>query len=126
MPEETYNIYDLLNAMRERPALYIGRNSIALLDIYLSGYSEAMHERGVKDISQPPFTGFTAWNEKRLGRGNGPMGWSWLIARETLGKSPTKRRRSKGWPSESLKTANDAAALARFYELLDKYRSKTP
>ena len=124
MPEETYNIYDLLDAMRERPALYIERNSIAFLGIYLSGYREAMHEQGIKDISQPAFSEFTAWNEKRLGRGKEPMGWCWLIARETLGKPPTKRRRSKGWPSEALKTANDAAALIRFYELLDKYRAR--
>ena len=35
MPEETYNIYDLLDKMREKPAMYMGEKSLVRLQAHI-------------------------------------------------------------------------------------------
>ena len=124
MPEETYNIYDLLDKMHERPAMYLGSKSLIRMDAFLQGHKEAMHHRGIKDTAQPPFHGieFHDWVAVKLGYNYSEMGWCNAILFDTLGWTPKTRRKWERLTVRGVKLAEDAAALDRFYELLDEYR----
>ena len=123
MSEETFNIYDLLDEMRERPAMYLGVKSLRLLQAYTDGHMIALYERGLKETSSPPFyREFDDWMEKRLNYPEGSTGWCQLILADTLGWSPSEMH--WGRLAEAIKPADDAAAFNLFYELLDEYRRK--
>ncbi len=126
MPEETYNIYDLLDKMREKPAMYMGEKSLVRLQAHIYGYSYAMDNRGIKDVAQPPLGGieFHDWVAVKLGYTYSEMGWCNLILSEALGWTPKTRRKWERLRVRGVKPAEDAAAFDRFYELLDQYRCK--
>ena len=121
MPKETYNSYDLLDKMREKPAMYLGLKSLTRLEAFLNGYRYAAgYERGVKDIAHPAFNDFHDWTAARLGYESSTAGWCNIILADTLGWSPKHHKWAK--LMQSVKPADEAAALDRFYELLDEYR----
>lgn len=55
------NIYDLIDMMRERPAMYLGRMSIELMRIYLDAFRHAAREFGGLEPETPPFDEFNPW-----------------------------------------------------------------
>ena len=94
MPEETYNIYDLLDKMREKPALYLKRKSLTRLDAYVEGHRWALLDRGIKDVSEPAFFSieFSEWVAAKLGHSYSQVGWCNTILAATLGWSPKSKR----------------------------------
>ena len=128
MPEETYNIYDLLDKMREQPAMYLGVKSLIRLHAFVEGHHLALLERSVKDVSNPPFFAieFFDWVAVKLGYHSSEMGWCNAILADTLGRSPNRRGLWRRLGLRGVKPMEDAAALDRFYELLDEYRRNGP
>lgn len=123
MSEDTFNIYDLLDEMREKPAMYLGVKSLRLLQAYTDGHMFALYQRGLKETSSPPFyREFNDWTAERLGYEYSTAGWCNIILANTLGWSPKHHKWAK--LMQSVKPADEAAALDRFYELLDEYRRK--
>ncbi len=124
MPEEIYNIYDLLDMMREKPAMYLGVKSLIRLQAYIDGYNYAMNNCGLKDNSNPAFLRgirFYDWIAERFGYYESTAGWCNIILADTLGWSPEHHK----WSDliQSIKPTDDATALDRFYELLDEYKA---
>jgi len=127
MPEETYCIYDLLDEMRERPAMYTGQKSLIRLQAFISGYDYAMENRGIKDNCSPAFFRsimFHDWVAERLGYTTSVPGWCNIILAETLSWSP--EHHNWGKLTQAVQPADDAVALDRFYELLDEYKANPP
>lgn len=95
-------IYELLEAIRKRPAMYLGRPSISLLEAYLHGYCAGMQSHGLTASEALPFAAFNSWVIARLYPCERNSLWGWLILRACDG--------------------NEERAFDRFFEFLDEYR----
>jgi hypothetical protein len=98
-----YSIYDMLEEMRERPAMYIGSHSIVLMRAFLDGYKFAACRNDMVEDSHPEFSEFHDWVARRFGWNESTAGWANIILQET---------------------GNDeAAALDQFYLLIDEFKA---
>jgi hypothetical protein len=95
---EKENLYDLLDKMRERPAMYLGEASITCLEAFISGFNEGSNYEVPEN---PPFDGFNNFVGKFYGKYT-TAGWKNLILSDHYG--------------------NEKEALDRFFVLLDEYR----
>jgi hypothetical protein len=103
--EAAWTLYSLLDQVRQRPAMYIGQPSLTRLHIFLEGYGFALFKHQIKiAVESPPFDGFHDWTARRFGWRESTAGWCNIILQET---------------------GNDeSAALDRFFQLLDEFRSE--
>src|SRR5689334_18964738 len=98
-PTKPYKtVYELLDALRIRPGMFLGGKSIDLLQAFLSGLTFADLPSGT-----PSFWDFTQWFCVRARRQSSSFPWHHI--EESLG---TER------------------AVDAFFEYLDEYRSNTP
>jgi hypothetical protein len=98
MSEES--IYDILNAIRKKPGIYIATPSINRLDAFIVGYTAGLGRAGVGLRDKDHFHRFHDWIAQRLGFGGSASGWCNMI-----------RERS----------TSEADAFDRFYLLLDEF-----
>jgi hypothetical protein len=92
------NLYDSLDKMRERPAMYLGSHSITRMEAFISGFYEGSND----DITEnPPFDNFNDFVGKFYGKYT-TAGWKNLILADHYG--------------------DEIEALDRFFVLLDEYR----
>ena len=95
--ENTIRIYQLLSEIRKRPALYLGRLSLLILNAYIDGY---LHDKAEYDPASGRFMArFQIYVEKWY-HSNTTHGWAELI------------ELNEGTGDEGMKA---------FYKLLDKY-----
>lgn len=98
------DIYDILDALRKRPALYLGSNkskkSFISLIAFLSGLQIAQFKLKQIDEGEPSFRYFSSWITARVEGMSKTMAWEWMI---------------EEWGNET--------AFEKFFELLDEYRS---
>jgi hypothetical protein len=94
----------LLDAIRERPAMYMGERSLSALWHYLHGYIEALrfHDIATRDVLPPDFHDWVAY---RLHFYESTSGYRNMILK---------------------RVPDEAAALDRFFELLDDHRARKP
>jgi hypothetical protein len=94
----------LLDAIRERPAMYMGERSLSALWHYLHGYIEALrfHDIVTRDVLPPDFHDWVAY---RLHFYESTSGYRNMILK---------------------RVPDEAAALDRFFELLDDHRARKP
>lgn len=97
----------LLVNLRQRPALYLGETSLALLEAFLNGFAWALDVHNVgdpRDRDSVPRE-FNDWVAYRLHFYESTSGWRRMINSQT--------------PSE-------AAAMERFFTLLDEFHARRP
>jgi hypothetical protein len=103
MDERAYSVYDLLELIRQRPAMYIGCKSILQLRAFLCGYQFAAETHDIPDQSEPEFGKFHDWVARKFGWYESTAGWANIILQET---------------------GNDEeASVDHFYTLIDQFRS---
>ena len=69
------DIYQLLENLKKRPSLYLGKRSISHLQVFLDGYTFARRQLGIPVSEQErEFEGFQIWIEQRF---NQPDTQSW-------------------------------------------------
>ncbi|RTQ48918.1 GNAT family N-acetyltransferase [Hymenobacter gummosus] len=107
-PLPTNSIYELLDFVRRRPAMYTGRASCSHLNACIHGVR--LSRPGPVDIysaapNEPDFNTFWDWTAWRLGFGDSVSGWVYMI--EEQRKDPEE-------------------ALLLFYQLLDEFRGLRP
>jgi hypothetical protein len=95
---EKKNLYDFLDKMRERPAMYLGSHSITRMESFICGFYEGSNHEITEN---PPFDGFNDFVGKFYGKYT-TAGWKNLILSDHYG--------------------NEQEALDRFFVLLDEYR----
>ena len=95
---EKKNLYNSLDKMRERPAMYLGEKSITRMEAFIMGFYEGSND---ETIENPPFDGFNDFVGKFYGKYT-TAGWKNLILSDHYG--------------------NEKEALDRFFMLLDEYR----
>jgi hypothetical protein len=93
------NLYDILDKIRECPALYTGEHSLSAIYHFINGFYMAHNH---KTFETPSFDGFNDFVGKFYGKYT-TAGWKNLILADHFG--------------------NEEEALTRFYVLLDEFRS---
>ena len=104
------NIYDLLDLVRQRPAMYLGSLSISALSPFITGYQFG-HNYGNSDFrgkEEPPFRHFTQWLGRGFGRDGGLASYDRILKSEAL----------------FVDLDEDAAALDMFFKFLDEFRER--
>jgi len=61
------SLYEMLNRIKKRPAMYLGKHSIFSLQAFLAGYNGAKREMGLSPTEQEKeFEYFLNWIRKRF------------------------------------------------------------
>ncbi|MEB3215217.1 MAG: hypothetical protein VKN72_03015 [Nostocales cyanobacterium 94392] len=94
------NLYEMLNRIKKRPAMYLGKHSIFSLQAFLAGYNGAKREMGLSPTQQEKeFEYFLNWIRKRF-----------------------KVETNQSWASIILfYSADENKALDTFFELFDEF-----
>ena len=98
MKKKKENLYDILDKMRERPAMYTGEHSLTSIYHFINGFFAA-HNNDTNEL--PNFGKFHDFVGQFYGKYS-TAGWKNLILSDHYG--------------------NEAEAVIRFYELLDDFR----
>ena len=93
-------LYDLLQRIKERPAMYLGSRSITCLNAFLNGYLGARHDMGVPRTQQEiEFEEFQEWIRKKF-RITSSQSWAKIIL---------------------FYSADEREALDKFFDLFEKF-----
>ncbi|HLP90025.1 MAG TPA: hypothetical protein VK184_15720 [Nostocaceae cyanobacterium] len=94
------NLYNLLQNIKKRPAMYLGRNSIFSLQSFLDGYYFARREIGIPlTEKESEFQTFLQWIRERFNVETGQL-WSSIIL---------------------FHSADEKSAVDRFFILFDEF-----
>jgi hypothetical protein len=97
---EMDNFYNLLEKIKKRPAIYLGRNSIFNLQAFLDGYYFARRELGVPLTEQEAeFQEFLQWIRQRLKVETGQL-WASILL---------------------FHSSDERSALDRFFSLFEEF-----
>jgi hypothetical protein len=97
-----FDVYELLDAIRRRPEMYIGSHSIVHLQAYLGGCFHMARVYGIERREEPDFRDLNYWVSEQLLGERISNGWCTIILQECGG--------------------DENRALDRFFELLDEFR----
>lgn len=70
-------VLEMLDRLRDRPAVYIGRYSAEALFMYLVGYTAALGDHTSLDLSR--YQEFIDGLYSKYGRGGGGHSWGWIL-----------------------------------------------
>ncbi|HEY9848000.1 MAG TPA: hypothetical protein V6D28_00970 [Leptolyngbyaceae cyanobacterium] len=95
-------LYEMLQEIKKRPGIFLGRSSITRLRSFLDGYMGAREDLGLPQTSQErEFNGFQDWIQERFNITS-----------------------SHGWDSIILfYSADERDALDKFFELFEKFQN---
>jgi hypothetical protein len=79
------DIYELIERIRPRPALYLGSASISQLQSFLNGYQIAAEELNATLEGDPPFGYFHDWIAMKLGKYASTAGWCNMLLESANG-----------------------------------------
>lgn len=97
------SIFSVLDAIRSRPAIYLGKASIIRLQAFLSGLGCGLGKLGAMMKDQTKFDRFHDWVAKEFSYSASTSGWCHMILE---------------------KAGNDRDAFDLFFELADRFRSE--
>jgi hypothetical protein len=73
------NFYELLQKIKKRPALYLGKRSLSHLQVFLDAYTFACREMGIEVTEEErKFEEFQGWIEQRYNQPD-TQSWSRII-----------------------------------------------
>ena len=100
---EIRTVYELLDVIRKKTGIFIGRPSLTALSAYVDGFQSALCAIGAPlEDEHPPFQGFHDWIAVRYGYAESTLGWVHMLLESVEG--------------------NENAAFQRFFAELDEYR----
>lgn len=95
-----YNFYELLQKIKQRPALYLSKRSLSHLQVFLDAYTFARREVGIEMTEQErEFEDFQEWIEQRFNQPD-TQSWSRIIL---------------------FYSGDESDALDRFFELFEEF-----
>ncbi|QLE58969.1 hypothetical protein [Nostoc sp. TCL26-01] len=97
------NLYDLLQKIKKRPAMYLGRHSIFNLQAFLDGYYFARRELGIPLTEQEKeFQTFLQWIREKFRVETGQL-WASIIL---------------------FNSADERSAVGRFFNLFEEFMNQ--
>ena len=94
-------LYDIIDEIQDRTAMYVGDGSILQLRAFLSGFSWAENKLGVKLAPETPsFGDFHDWIAEKFGWYESTAGWANIIRQEYDGDEQRAGRAFFEWLSE--------------------------
>jgi hypothetical protein len=94
------DLYDLLDKIKQRSSLYLGKRSLSHLHVFLDGYTFARRQLGIPITEQERnFEEFQEWIENRFNQVN-TQSWSRIIL---------------------FYSEDESDALSRFFDLLEEF-----
>lgn len=104
---KTYNIYELIDLIREKPGMYIGDPKISTMRAFLNGYELTSMIHNIKGLNVfPPFWYFNEWAIHTYGWRQSTAGWANIILEEN--------------------DRDEKKALSVFFDLLDEFKTLKP
>ena len=97
------SIYDMLDAIRKKPGLFVVKPSIFRLQSFITGHAAGLGRVGFALRDDLDFFRFHDWVARRLGYFESTSGWANMIRD---------------------KSASDEDAFRQFYVLLDEFRKE--
>ncbi len=119
---KTYSIYEVLERIEQRPAMYTGENTLSSIRSYLSGYRSAMMDMGIEDDSIPEFGNFHEFVRSHFNYYESTAGWMNMILAVAIGLKPE----SICWTGydSNVTTEQHKEAIKLFYKLLKEFRTR--
>ncbi|GAB6108283.1 hypothetical protein [Fusibacter bizertensis] len=117
----TYNIYDFIDRVLERPVLYVGFCSLGRISTLIGGFQIAMDELEVTDTSVPLFRDFNYWLGNKYGLMSAAGSYPNLILGKILGLKPHEIKLQEFDMRASDEQHQEAIAI--FKNLLIEYRT---
>ncbi|BAY61756.1 hypothetical protein NIES22_18230 [Calothrix brevissima NIES-22] len=95
--------YELLQKVKKRPSLYLGKRSLSHLQVFLDAYTFARREIGIEPTEQEQdFEEFQEWIEQRFNQVN-TQSWSRIIL---------------------FYSEDESDALEKFFELFEEFSQR--
>lgn len=103
-------IFELIERLKQRYALYIGEKSITRLYVFLIGYATAEHDYGLTENAEPS---------------NSLLPLNWWFMHEFAKIKCGEKESTSGWCEMILCYCNgdESAALDKFFEIFDEFKS---
>lgn len=119
----SYSLYDVIETIGKRPAMYVGEKRLKNIGLFLDGYWIAMHDAGVEDATDPNFADFREFVRQKLNYSGSSAGWEKMILAVAAGCDPRQIR----WEELNAPRSPEVheKSLDLFWELLKEYRSTT-
>jgi hypothetical protein len=73
------NLYQLIEQIKVRPAMYLGSNTITALKSFIDGYHFACYMKNVEEELSPPWQDFHEFVRARTGFGESTGGWCHML-----------------------------------------------
>jgi hypothetical protein len=96
------NLYEHLDQIRERPAMWIGNVSVSKLDTYILGYNACCHIKGIEENLFPSWNIFHEFVKRKTNFSESTSGWCNMILTHCAG--------------------DEEKAFAVFYEYFDEFK----
>jgi len=115
------NIYELIEALSMRTAMYTGEHKLSNIRSFIDGYTFGIQneEKLTKFLSN--FPEFHDWVAKKLGFYESTAGWQNMILAIEMGFSP-KGMKWVGF-SEGATEEQHKASVNRFFEMVREYQN---
>ena len=114
------NIYELIETLSVRTAMYTGEHKLSNIRSFIDGYTFAMEDVELRSQFLSDFGGFHDWVAEKLGFSGSTAGWQSMILAIEMGVSP-KEVKWTGFAANATKEQHDSS-VARFFELVSEYR----
>lgn len=114
------NIYELIETIKVRTALYTGEHKLSNIDSFITGYLFAIENEERYSEFESDFRGFNDWVAAKLGFRGSTAGWQNMILAIEMGLSPKEFR----WENYAANATEEhhRASVAKFFEFIDEYR----
>jgi hypothetical protein len=120
MNKREYSIYDALKTIRKRPGMYAGDIDLNAIKTYLAGYTMAMIDAELEDVSEPEFHSFHEFVRAKYNYFESTAGWANMIKAIVIGLEPE----NLVWEDydKDMTFEQQKEALVLFYDLLEEFR----
>lgn len=112
--------YKILKQLEDRPAMWVGENTLKAIHLYTSRYYQALLDKGVVTATHTDEP-FFDWVVDKLGYRESTAGWVNMIVAESMGFESKNIKWEKVFETHTTK-GHHSVSIHRFYELLEEFK----